>query len=81
MPTCVIIELQHYIYYIPGSKNYWSDIEVTSTQYNLIIVPMCFAAWDVAQGCAIIFTIMFISIYLTYCNQYINDSRKGSNFL
>ena len=30
----------------PGSKNYWSDIEVTSTQYNLNIAPMCFAAWD-----------------------------------
>ena len=29
-----------------GSKNYWSDIEVTSTQYNLNIAPMCFAAWE-----------------------------------
>ena len=31
----------------PGSKNYWSDIEVISTQYNLNIAPMCFAAWVV----------------------------------
>ena len=29
----------------PGSKNYWSDIEVASTQYNLNIAPIGFAAW------------------------------------
>ena len=34
---------------IPGSKNYWSDVEVTSTQYNLNITPMCFAAWDASS--------------------------------
>ena len=33
---------------IPGSKNYLSDIEVTSTQYNLNIASMCFAAWDIS---------------------------------
>ena len=25
----------------------WSDIKVTSTQYDLNIAPMCFAAWVV----------------------------------
>ena len=34
----------------PGSKNYWSDTEVTSTQYNLNIAPMCFAAWVAWTG-------------------------------
>ena len=33
----------------PGSKNYWSDIEVTSTKYNLNIAPMCFAAWETSS--------------------------------
>ena len=35
-------------YPYPGSKNYWSDIEVTSTQYILNIAPMGFAAWVVS---------------------------------
>ena len=33
--------------YNPGRRNYWSDIEVTSTQYNLNIAPMCFAVWEI----------------------------------
>ena len=32
---------------LPRQQNYWSDIEITSTQYNLNITPMCFAAWVV----------------------------------
>ena len=36
----------------PGSKNYWSEIEVTSTQYKLNIAPMCFAAWAVSFAIA-----------------------------
>ena len=41
--------LSYYLNFVrgtPGSKNYWSDIEVTSTQYNLNIAPMVFAAWN-----------------------------------
>ena len=34
----------------PGSKNYWSDIEVISTQYNLNIAPIGFAAWVAVRG-------------------------------
>ena len=37
----------------PGSKNYWSDIEVTSTQYNLYIAPMCFAGRGIWQNVSI----------------------------
>ena len=31
----------------PKQQKIWSDIEVTSTQYNLNIAPMCFATWEV----------------------------------